>query len=169
MMGFFVSILAILASVWLLLQFAPRVRLDLDQEWVDVKEGLVKLRVRIENLSQARLTKRTILLQVLSYPLGSAPQLSEGVPFNTEKVISGQEPIEWHEPQEICEGCEYLYPGEVKTVEKVFRLPGEDALLHAGLQFNASPGPVTSLVSRFFTVNDSWTTTRFIVRPGADE
>lgn len=168
MMGFFVSILAILVSIWLLLHFAPRVRLDLDQEWIDVNAGLVKVKVQIKNLSHARLTKRTILLQVLSYPVQNAPQLSEAVPFNTEGVISGQEPIEWHEPQEICGGCEYLYPGEIKTVEKIFRVPQEEALLHAGLQFNASPGPVTSLVSRFFSINDSWTTTRFVVRPGAE-
>ncbi|NIQ96717.1 MAG: hypothetical protein GWN87_22900, partial [Desulfuromonadales bacterium] len=79
MMGVFISILAILVSIWVLLQFAPRVRLDLDQEWIDVKAGLVKVKVRIENLSQGRLAKRTILLQVLSYPAQSAPLLSESV------------------------------------------------------------------------------------------
>lgn len=168
MMGVFVSILAILVSIWVLLQFAPRVRLDLDQEWIDVKAGLVKVKVTIENLSQGRLAKRTILLQVLSYPAESAPLLSESVPFNTEKVISGQEPLEWHEPQEICHGTGYFYPGEVKTVEMVFRVPNEEAVLHAGLQFNAAPGPLAALVNRFFTLSDSWTTTRFIVNPGSN-
>ncbi|NIQ96718.1 MAG: hypothetical protein GWN87_22905, partial [Desulfuromonadales bacterium] len=60
------------------------------------------------------------------------------------------------------------YPGEVKTVEMVFRVPGEETLLHAGLQFNAALGPIASLINRFFTVSESWTTTSFIVRPAEE-
>ena len=35
-------------------------------------------------------------------------------------------------------------------------LPEKAALVHVGVQFNASQGPVEALISRFFALNHSW-------------
>ena len=164
-MSLFVSILAITATIWLLLQFTPRVRLDLTAEWLDPEAGLAKLKVRVENRSLAMLSKQSVLLQVLAYPLDKAPKLSEKVPFNTEHVAHGQEPLQWSDPEELCTGLQVFFPGEIATVEKICRLPDEGGVLHAGLQFTADVGPLYGLVSRLLQLNRVWTTTAFVARP----
>lgn len=155
-MALFVSLLCIIAGVWLLLQFAPQTYLSVLIEDVDHAHGYLKISVTLQNTSRARIGKHTVLLQGLAYGADKGLRLPESVPFRTSSVRSGEEPLEWHEPREIFKDLAYLFPGETVTSECLVPLPAKAALVHVGVQFNASQGPVEALISRFFTLNHCW-------------
>lgn len=158
-MALFVSLLCIIVGIWLLLQFAPQVYLDLSVDEVDLDRGVLKVTATVQNTSRARLSKQTVLLQGLAYPGDKALKLPDHVPFNTAEVRSGEEPLAWHEPKELFREVLLLFPGEALTTECLVPLPQEADIVHIGLQFNAHTGPIEALVSNVFSLKNRWETT----------
>jgi len=157
-MALFVSLLCIIAGIWLLLQFAPQVYLDLSVDEADLDRGILKVTATVQNTSRSRLSKQTVLLQGLAYPGDKALKLPDHVPFKTAEVRSGEEPLAWQEPKELFRDVLLLFPGEVLTTECLVPLPQQADLVHIGLQFNAETGPVESLVSNVFSLKSRWET-----------
>jgi len=160
-MALFVSLLCIIAGIWLLLQFAPQTYLEILIAEPSADDRFLRATVSIQNTSRSRIGKQTILFQSLAYTYDIAAQLTDGVPFNTSSVRSGEEPLAWHEPKEIFREVRYLFPGETLTTECLIPRPLDAEVIHVGLQFNGAQGPLENLVGRFFTLNRSWESSAF--------
>jgi len=160
-MALFVSLLCIIAGVWLLVQFAPQIYLDILVADPSADDRFLTATVTVQNTSRSRIGKQTILFQSLAYTDAAALKLTDGVPFKTSTVRSGEEPLAWQEPREIFRDVLYLFPGETLTTECLIPRPVDAQIIHVGLQFNAARGPLESLVSRFITLNSSWESSAF--------
>ena len=160
-MTLFVSLLCIVAGIWLLLQFAPQAHLEILVDASCDNPDFILASVSLQNTSRSRIGKQTILFQSLGYDVRKAGLLGDHVPFNTSEVRNGEEPLEWHEPREIFREVDFLFPGEILTTECLVPRPKGDAVVHIGLQFNASTGATENLIGRFFTLNSRWETSAF--------
>jgi hypothetical protein len=161
-MGFTRDLLAALAivvgavvSYWLLSRLSPRFKLKVEPKW----EGdNLFLKIEVENTALVRSTRPAVQLQILRYAADDGRSLSEWVPFTEDKIIEGEEPLEWREPRPVfAETSERVYPGEVMAVERLDHFP-DDVLLHVGLR-------VALGRSITWWRKHSQTTTRFVVKP----
>jgi len=160
-MALFVSLLCVIAGIWLLLQFAPQVYLDILITDPAADDRFLTATITVQNSSRSRIGKQTILLQCLAYSDETALKLTDGVPFKTSSVRSGEEPIAWQEPREIFRDVHYLFPGETLTTEYLIPRPADADIIHVGLQFNSAQGPLENLVGRFITLNRCWESAAF--------
>jgi hypothetical protein len=149
-------------GIFVLAKWAPNIRLKIDSWWLDTDKGRLVLRLTIENVSIVYVKKNHIVLQVLSYKVEQQTHLSEWVPFTKETIKPEEEPIEWHDPEDILETTKGLYPGEKIIVDRVLTVPKGDVFLHIALQCTAQISVFNRLLAGIRPCNERWTTTTVV-------
>ncbi len=130
-----VFVVAIFGAIFITHKYAPNARLNLSYDLSP--PDFVKLNIEVHNLSNVKVEKEHIKLQILKYSCAKVNEISEFVPFERGKIIPGEEPIEWSDPIDILKNTNSIYPGERKHVERLYKIP-PDIILHVGLQIKAS-------------------------------
>jgi len=160
------AVLAPLVAVFIFQQFSPVAQIRIIPRWIDQSYGKFALRIEIENKSKVRIRHKVALLQVLRYSLSERKRLSEWVPFAKGRVIEGEEPIEWKEPEQIFRSTVHIYPGEVIATERLEQIEEPDQFLHIGVQYK-SHFVFRWLFTSVLAWEECWTTTAIICRPEA--
>ncbi|MEN9865780.1 MAG: hypothetical protein RL748_1370 [Pseudomonadota bacterium] len=160
----FAAVLAPFLAIFVFQQFSPVAQIRILTRWIDQENGKLVLRIEIENKSKVRIRQKVAMLQVLRYSLTDRRHLSEWVPFSQERVIEGEEPLEWNEPKKIFASTVHLYPGEVVVIERLEQIENPDHFLHVGIQYK-SHFKFRWLVTFALAWEESWTTTAIIARP----
>jgi hypothetical protein len=165
--------LAILISgfvtIYFFVRFAPKFDLRIIPEWIDKQEKKIVFRFEIENKSQVRINVKQILvnhkfeslmirLQILEYDKNKTPTLSEFVPFTRESIRENENPLEWKEPEKICQTTRHIYPGEVVRVDRLYTF-SEDKIWHIGFQIQTEYNWIENLFG-LRKLGKSWTTTK---------
>lgn len=144
--------------VFVYFQLSPALILRIIPRWID-KQSLV-IRLEIENISRVCLKKEYIILQILEYSSKKSSELSEWIPFSESEIINKERPFKWNLPVDIFETTEYVYPHEVLTIERFYKVQNNNSLLHIGLQCK-SKAILPHLKLRLFGHRERWTTTSF--------
>ena len=141
------------------LQFSPTLHLRILPTWIDHQQ--VILRIEVENRSRVRVKKEFVRLQVLEYPVDGQTSLSEWVPFTVEATIQGEQPPFWKDPTEIFTSTRFVYPGELLSIERLYKLNNQNSFLHVGLRFKSKS---ISHIFRFKVLGraEQWTSTVFV-------
>ena len=100
-----------------------------------------------------------IRLQILEYSRDNTLFLSEWVPFSQDLIQGNENPIEWREPENICQTTSYIYPGEIVKVERLYTFP-VDKIWHIGFQIQTEYNWLEYLL--VWKRGKSWTTTKII-------
>jgi hypothetical protein len=158
------AVLAPLLAIFIFQQFSPIAQIRIIPRWIDQSGGKFVLRIEIENKSKVRIRQKTASLQILSYSLTDRKRLSEWVPFSKNRVIEGEEPLEWKEPESIFRSTVHLYPSEVIVVERLEQIENSEHFLHVGGQYK-SHFKFRWLVTFALAWDESWITTAIITRP----
>jgi hypothetical protein len=151
----------VVVGVFVLKRWTPNIRLGIDPWWLDVDKGIIVLRLTVENISSVFVEKDRIALQVLPYKIEQQTHLSEWVPFTKKAIKPGEQPIEWHEPENILETTKGLYPGERITVDRMLTVQ-KDIFLHAALQHTARMSGIKRFLNGLLRWNEQWTITTII-------
>jgi hypothetical protein len=158
-LGFIGGVIGGIITLFVNSKFSPGLHLRILGNWIDAER--IILRIEVENKSQVRVVQKNIKLQILEYPAGTK-SLSEWVPFESDKVRVGEEPLSWRDPIEIFQTNRCLNPGEITAIERIERLSSKDRLFHVGLQFKSKSG-VPFLPLLFLGHKEQWTTTTIFV------
>ena len=130
--------------------------------------GLVILRVKLQNSGKVAAMKQEACIGFSEKKialLGS--MLPEwltlaGDNVSADQLKSKEEPIPPNQGREILSTTKKIEPGEVVTVDFLYRLPA-NTVSHCLVQFKAKLGFFTCLFHP--EPSDSWTTTAWVVRP----
>jgi len=158
-----IFIAGIIWAIFITHKYAPNAGLNLSYDLS--LSGFIRLNIDVENLSNVKIDKDYVKLQILKYSCSKATAISEFVPFEREKTISGEEPIEWFDPIDILNTTKSLYPGERKHVERLFKIPAEDIIFHVGLQIKVSLSGYKGLISGIFNWDSMLRTTTIFILP----
>jgi len=138
-------IAGIIWAIFVTHKYAPNARLNLSYEKLSC--GFVILKIEVENLSIVKMDKGHIKLQILKYSCTATERISEFVPFTRDEIIPGEEPIEWSDPIDILNTTKTIYPGALKHVEILLKIPSEDIIFHIGLQVKIALSGFKSWIS----------------------
>jgi hypothetical protein len=169
------SLLTILAiiiggfvAIYFFVQLTPKIDLRIIPEWLDKHERKLVVRFEIENKSQVRINVKRIIdnhqneslmirLQILEYVKDNILTLSEWVPFSHDSIRVNENPIEWRDPENICQTTSHIYPGEVVKVDRLYTFP-DDRIWHIGFQLQTEYNWIEKLL--VWKLGKSWTTTK---------
>ena len=132
-------------------QMVPVLDLRILPRWIDDEGQFLILRFEVENKSRVRVHKQSIRIQILEHRIPASGSLSEWVPFEQEAIIPTERPIEWREPVEVFRTTTGIDPGGVISVERLYRCPQDDIVLHVGLQVKARLVPHQTDFDKFFS------------------
>jgi hypothetical protein len=119
-------------AVYFYVQFTPKIDLRIIPKWDSKKGNKLILILEIENKSKVRATIKSIQLQILEYSQEQLT-LSEWVPFSNHCLHANEHPLEWKEPETICQTSKRIYPNEIIKVERLYTF-SENKIWHIGLQ-----------------------------------
>ena len=162
-----ITILALLTggavAVFVYFQLAPVLELRILPSWADDSKQFLIVKFQVENKSRVRLYSPKGRIQILEHTTQNIDSLSHWVPFEEKAILPSEKPIEWHHPEEIFRTTKQIYPGEVISIERLYRCPREGVALHIGLQVELRLGRFGRLVTR---KKEAWrqTTTSFVVK-----
>ena len=167
---YFLNILLVTASIiWAIFvthKYAPNVRLNLSYK--EAPHGFVILIIEVENLSKVKIDKEHVKLQILTHTRAKPTSISEFVPFKRAEIIPGEEPIEWSDPIDILNTTKCIYPGERKHVERLFKIPSEDIILHVGLQVKVALRGFRGRISGIINWNSMQRTSTIFILPDSN-
>lgn len=167
-----VTIFAILfgafVAIYFFVQFTPKIDLRIIPEWIDKSKRKLVVRFEIENKSQVRINVKRftksqqnknlmILVQILEYYKANTSTLSEWVPFSKNDIRDKEEPIEWNDPEFICQTTNHIYPGETVKVNRLYTFP-EDKIWHIGFQIQTEYNFIEKML--IWKLSKRWTTTK---------
>lgn len=158
--GFLGGVLTGMTALFVHYKFSPAMQLRLQARWIDAER--IILHIEVENKSRVVVKKNCVKLQILEYPAGKK-SLTEWVPFETDKVHTGEDSEFWRDPVELFQSNHRLYPGEILAIDRMECLSAKDRLFHVGLQFK-SKSSISFIRFRFLGHNEQWTTTAIYVR-----
>jgi hypothetical protein len=119
-------------AVYFYVQFTPKIDLRIIPEWRGKDGSKLVLRLEMENKSKVRASIKSVQLQILEYNQEQVA-LSEWVPFSPCSLHVNEHPVEWKEPETICQTSKRIYPNETIKVERLYTFP-ENKIWHIGLQ-----------------------------------
>ncbi len=170
-------ILALMIGAWaclfIYLKFAPVVIIRISDSWISDK--LAILRIEIENISKVRVSikKETgkkqdanILLQIFQHDKNNDINLTEFIPFTENWFKKKKYPADWKDAEIIFETTEWIYPGEVITIERPVH-SDKNKILHVGVQVHAKFGIFELAKIRHWS--QRWTSARFLTNKEAFE
>lgn len=137
--------------VFVYLKLTPNLSLSISPQWTTGIDDFCVLRLTIENKSNVRLKKESILLAITEHELSDHSQLSEMVNFSSAS--------------EICKPTQYIYPSKILVVDWLLHFPSSEKVKHVGLQVNGIRPRWASLANLEFKRHRHWTTTAFVLKP----
>jgi len=167
-----VTILALLlgglVGIFIFFQLAPVIHLSITPTWIDDVKQFLLIRFEIENKSRVRATRPRGQIQVLEHKVDPGSMISQWVPFRESAILPSEQPVEWREPIKIFTSTRQIFPGEVIVLERLYHIPQNNIILHAGFQVELELSFLGRLVTR---KREPWrqTTTCFIVKNDAKE
>lgn len=159
----FISLATTLWTIFVTHKYAPNARLNLSYK-LSANDFIVLI-IEVENLSNVRIDKEHVKLQILKYRPTEISKISEWVPFKQDDIIPNEEPIEWSDPIDILKTTEGIYPSERKHVERLIKIPPEDIIFHIGLQVKVALKGFKGKISGIFNWNSMQRTHTIFVIP----
>ena len=154
---------SIIWAIFVTHKYAPNARLNLSYK--EAPHGFVILIIEVENLSKVKIDKEHVKLQILTHTREKTTLISEFVPFKRAEIIHGEEPIEWSDPIDILNTTKCIYPGERKHVERLYKIPSEDIILHVGLQVKVALRGIRGRISGIINWNSMQRTSTIFILP----
>jgi hypothetical protein len=148
-------------AVYFYVPLTPKIDLRIIPEWGDKKGHKLILRLEIENKSKVRANIKSIQLQILEYNQ-EQEMLSEWVPFSQCSIRKNEHPLQWKEPETICQTSKRIYPNEIIKIERLYTFT-ENKIWHVGLQLQVEYKKwIEKLIPKKAT---QWTTTKIVYPP----
>ncbi|MCC7244662.1 MAG: hypothetical protein IT269_03200 [Saprospiraceae bacterium] len=156
-------LLAAIITLFIYINFSPKVALRIIPTWIDKNEGILKIRTEIENTSKVICMKKRIRFQILEQKI-DAGFVNEFVAFDQEYVeLMVPKPEKFTIAQEINLSTSYLYPSEVISTERIYKV-NPNLIQHVGLQFETDFGMFKYILWFIKDSVERWTTTIIITK-----
>jgi hypothetical protein len=141
----------------------PVLSLNIEPCWANGSDGLVILRVTLQNTGRVAARRKEAWIQVLEHiPPKDGDLYSDWVPLSEDTKRSGEEPLTWKSKRPILSTTVKIEAGESIRVDFLYHCPSH-SVTHILVQFQAQLDTITRRL--YDSPSDSWTTTAWLARP----